>query len=517
MDLLDAPCSKTEIIQAHNLKLWNKITPQDWSNYVGDQNKTFVTSPFPINDDINSKIALWAGDITTLACHAIVNSTNESFTDKSPLCERTFSSAGPQLKHFIVNHVKTCRTGEAKITKGFDLPARYVIHSVGPKYNEKYKTAAESALYSCYFKVLQLVREHKIKSIGICPINSVRRQYPSHDGAHIALRTVRRFLEKYGQEIDLVVFAVEDIDVGIYEILMPLYFPRSEKEEEYALYCLPRDIGGQNGEPVILERQIRIATKPMASADDELDQTVDLTSGLESSVAVGKSSFAKMQADVDTRWRKDNNKYRKSDAPTVEAQRKERYDRILRKAKSEDVTEMANMRFLYVTGQDRFGRPAVVLIGHRINFNTVDRERVLVYLVSLLDELAARDYVIIYFHSMTSAVNHAPLNYVHQIYDVLDYKYKKNLKAIYIVHPTFWCRLVSWYFTTFKASDLKRKIFYLGGVEYLNQVIPLDQLQVPSNIMDFDFKVNGVGYNKNGVSVDARGTITTAQEAANSL
>lgn len=57
-----------------------------------------------------------------------------------------------------INVFLACRTGEAKLTKGYNLPARYVIHTVGPKYNVKYQTAAESALFSCYFKVLQLVK-----------------------------------------------------------------------------------------------------------------------------------------------------------------------------------------------------------------------------------------------------------------------------------------------------------------------------------------------------------------------
>ena len=55
--------------------------------------------------------------------------------------------------------VAPCRTGEVKLTKGFDLPASNIIHTVGPRYNTKYKTAAESALFNCYRGVLQLARE----------------------------------------------------------------------------------------------------------------------------------------------------------------------------------------------------------------------------------------------------------------------------------------------------------------------------------------------------------------------
>ena len=61
------------------------------------------------------------------------------------------------FKYFMFS-LPVCKTGEAKLTKGYLLPARYVIHTVGPRYNLKYKTAAESALFNCYRNVLQLVR-----------------------------------------------------------------------------------------------------------------------------------------------------------------------------------------------------------------------------------------------------------------------------------------------------------------------------------------------------------------------
>lgn len=271
----------SEAMDITKLKVWSEISPRDLpdaSNF-GNQEKIFDSSPFPFSGNLNKKVALWIGDMTQLNAHAIVNTTNEGFTDRSSLTQRILTKGGPQLRQQLKEQVKVCRTGDAKITKGFSLPARFVIHTVGPKYNQKYQTAAESALFSCYSKVLQLVRENGIKSIAIPPINTIRREYPPHEGAHIALRVVRRFLEKYGDDIDVIVFAVDDVNIGIYELLLPLYYPRSEREEEYALYYLPKDIGGDNGEPVIPERQIRILEKPVnAHKSADFEETVDLSS-----------------------------------------------------------------------------------------------------------------------------------------------------------------------------------------------------------------------------------------------
>jgi hypothetical protein len=178
----------------------------------------------------------------------------------------------------------------------------------------------------------------------------------------------------------------------------------------------------------------------------------------------------------------------------TEAQRKNRYERLLRRAKTDDLTEFSNLRCLYLNGEDRHGRPVVVFVGRRLNFNDVDPEKVLVYLISVLDQIVNRDYVVIYFHSLTQAQNHPSVNFIRYAFETLDYKYKKNLKGMYVVHPSFWVRVVTWWFLTFKANALKQKIRFLGGVEFLNQVMPLEKLQVPSRIMDHDLKINGVGY-----------------------
>lgn len=80
---------------------------------------------------------------------------------------------------------------------------------------------------------------------------------------------MRRFLERHHNSLDLVVFAVENIDVGIYEVLLPLYFPRSLQEEETALWQLPASVGGPDGEPLLPDRQIRIIDNPQHSLDGE--------------------------------------------------------------------------------------------------------------------------------------------------------------------------------------------------------------------------------------------------------
>lgn len=101
-----------------------------------------------------------------------------------------------------------CRTGEVKVTEGFDLPVRYVLHTVGPRYNVKYKTAAESALFNSYRSILQIVKEQGVSTLGLVCVHSAQRGYPSDLGVHIALRVVRRWLEKNPTGVSKIIFVV---------------------------------------------------------------------------------------------------------------------------------------------------------------------------------------------------------------------------------------------------------------------------------------------------------------------
>ncbi|CAL4174755.1 unnamed protein product, partial [Meganyctiphanes norvegica] len=190
--------------------------------------------PFSIDNKINKKLCLWTGDITRMNAEAIVHSTNETLNEKSGYSERLLFKAGPKLKNELQNNIKNCKTGEAILTDGFNLPARYIIHTVGPRYNIKYQTAAESALHLCYRRTLECAVEKKMRTVACCVINSVRRSYPPDQGAHIAL-----LFEQWVVYSWRLVLVVDSIDVSIYEILMPLYFPRAKPEEDAASHLLP--------------------------------------------------------------------------------------------------------------------------------------------------------------------------------------------------------------------------------------------------------------------------------------
>ncbi|XP_023246100.1 protein GDAP2 homolog [Copidosoma floridanum] len=254
-----------EVIEVSALKRWADFPTQhrfsDYSRALGNAAQ-YSASPFPCQPLLNNKIALWTGDLTSLRVDAIVNSTNETMDDNSPVCQRIFHRAGPGLTKEIYNEIKECKTGEVKTTQGHNLPARFIIHTVGPVYNIKYQTAAENTLHCCYRNILQKARELGLRSVALPVVNSVRRSYPPEAGAHIALRTVRRFLEQYSESFGCVIFVLDPRDLEVYQLLLPLYFPRTMAEEDDACWQLPSDVGGIDGEPQLPDRQIRIIDNP---------------------------------------------------------------------------------------------------------------------------------------------------------------------------------------------------------------------------------------------------------------
>jgi len=153
------------------------------------------------------------GDITKLAVDVIVNAANSSLLGGGGVDGAIHRAAGPELLEEC-RSLRGCKTGDAKITKGYRLPARFIVHTVGPVWHGGKQNEAQS-LASCYRRALQLASEHDARSIAIPAISTGVYRYPFEDAARIAIATVREFASEPSslEEVCFCCFSDKDYDV----------------------------------------------------------------------------------------------------------------------------------------------------------------------------------------------------------------------------------------------------------------------------------------------------------------
>ena len=178
---------------------------------------------------MDHRLVLWQGDITTLQCDAVVNAANSQMLGCFSPCHGCIDNiihtmSGVQLR-LACNEIMQKQgheepTGQAKITPGFNLPAKYVLHTVGPIIDDEVTPEAESLLASCYLSCLELAEQHNLHSVAFCCISTGVFRFPPDLAAEIAIRTVKEFLQKE-TGIQRVIFNVfKDSDLEIYQRLL---------------------------------------------------------------------------------------------------------------------------------------------------------------------------------------------------------------------------------------------------------------------------------------------------------
>ena len=189
---------------------------------INDINKEFRIPHSPF------RIILWQGDITRLAVDAIVNAANSALLGcfvplHNCIDNAIHSAAGLQLRDACNKIMETQGhhelTGQAKITPAFNLPSKFVIHTVGPiiPYNRRPNAQEEGLLANCYESCLRCAVDNNLKSVAFCCISTGEFHFPNDLAAKIAFDTVEKFAINTDHELTIVFNTFKDIDTNIYK------------------------------------------------------------------------------------------------------------------------------------------------------------------------------------------------------------------------------------------------------------------------------------------------------------
>lgn len=178
-----------------------------------------------INDVASDDICLWRGDITTLKIDAIVNAANSGMTGCYQPCHSCIDNcihtfAGIQLRNkcaeIMMRQGHEEPTGQAKITPAYNLPCKYVLHTVGPIVTGPLTMRHKIQLASCYKSCLEIAAQNNVQSIAFCCISTGVFMFPAEEAARIAVATVREWKEKSRSSMKIIFNVFSEKDEAIY-------------------------------------------------------------------------------------------------------------------------------------------------------------------------------------------------------------------------------------------------------------------------------------------------------------
>ena len=181
---------------------------------------------------IRDGLYLWRGDITTLRCDAIVNAANSALLGCFYPCHGCIDNAihtfaGVQLRLYLDEQMKEQGhdepVGQAKLTPAFNLPCRYVLHTVGPYVGGRLTEAHRAQLASCYRSCLETAEQHGLENVAFCCISTGEFRFPREEAAQIAIQTVQTYQKHSAIKVIFNVF--QESDERLYQRLLGSHRP----------------------------------------------------------------------------------------------------------------------------------------------------------------------------------------------------------------------------------------------------------------------------------------------------
>ncbi|CCW65701.1 unnamed protein product [Phytomonas sp. EM1] len=202
--ILAAPLSPdAKMLLDYPIEKWLTAPRETFNAYspgISSSKELAELPPIDPTHPILRRVALYRGAVTELALDAIVNAANEGLLGGGGVDGAIHAAAGPLLLRECAQ-LSGCPTGECVLTKGYNLPARYVLHTVGPIGEHP------ALLHSCYRNILSLAVSNGLRSVGLCGVSTGVYGYPVRPATQIALSEVILALKEHPTAFDLICFA----------------------------------------------------------------------------------------------------------------------------------------------------------------------------------------------------------------------------------------------------------------------------------------------------------------------
>eukprot|EP00753_Platysulcus_tardus_P010995 PLAT3188.3.p1 GENE.PLAT3188.3~~PLAT3188.3.p1 ORF type:complete len:282 (-),score=127.89 PLAT3188.3:112-831(-) len=160
------------------------------------------------------------------------------------------------------------------------------------------------------------------------------------------------------------------------------------------------------------------------------------------------------------------------------------YDDYLQRARKEDLSDIKRLGLLYKSGLDALGRPIVVFVAKHLSTGDVSLERALLYIILFMDEIARKEYIVVYLHTNLAAT--PELAWLRKAYQLLSWQYHAKLVNMYVVHPTVWLKFALWLLTPMVSDAFWKRLVYIERAALLYNHFEVSQLILPDEVLEYD-------------------------------
>lgn len=437
---------------------------------------------FVFNQNINNIISLYF-DKKNLKqspeCIVCLYNGPISYSTATNFTKLIIKLAGEDLIHDLIKKTKdknSSHIGGIIVTQAFKYPANHLLHVVAPTYVPKYANAAYSKLHFLYQHIFSLAVELNSESIGIACLHRINQGFVGTEGARIALRTIRRFLESSENSSSLkkiILIIPKKSDQLIYSELMPVYFPCKEFMENMSLDIKERQLNEDNNQQFFHDRDIQIQPTIFSSLQD--------LSTYKSCDFIDKS-FLRMKTNFDHDRIQSLRRHQKMTRKFVKQKMS-----LNTQLSATTLDEFANPRMLYRGGKDAFGSHVVVFVA--LHFPKKYSHSFPIWFTNRLIDIINENYSLVYLQ--TSATWIPTTECLKKFWSQIDQRFLKNISKIYVLHADRSAQMKCWLSL---PGQIYKHLKFVRGIEDLYAYIPSHQITMPNHVLDYDFKINGLRY-----------------------